>query len=98
MQKGSVIVAPGDRVRRGQVLGKLGNSSAPHIHFHIMAGPSAIASNGIPHVIDNFLLAGQIPADAPGGLEGSFTQYLFPHPIAVQRQFPLDLMIVDFTP
>jgi hypothetical protein len=101
MQKGSVIVSSGDRVRRGQVLGKLGNtgnSSAPHLHFHIMAGASAIGSNGIPYVIDGFALAGQIPADASNGLEGSFNQYLFPHPIAVQRQFPLDLAIVDFTP
>ena len=101
MQNGSVAVAPGDRVRRGQGLGKLGNSgntSAPHLHFHIMAGASAIGSNGIDYVIDAFALAGQIPADAPGGLEGSFTQYRFPQPTAVQRQFPLDRVIVDFTP
>ena len=44
------------------------------------------------------LVAGQIPADASAGLEGSFNQYRFPQPIAVQRQFPLDLVIVDFTP
>jgi len=101
MQKGSVTVAPGDRVRRGQGLGKLGNSgntSAPHLHFHIMAGASAIGSNGIPYVLDAFALAGQIPADASGGLEGTYNQYLFPQPIAVERQFPLDLVIVDFTP
>jgi hypothetical protein len=70
----------------------------PHLHFHIVAGPSAIGSNGLPYVIDQFLLAGQIPADAPGGLEGSFNQYRFPQPTAVQRQFPLDRVIVDFTP
>lgn len=101
MQQGSVTVAPGDRVRRGQELGKLGNSgnsSAPHLHFHIMAGASAISSNGIPYVIDGFALAGQIPADASDGPEDTYNQYLFPHPIAVQRQFPLDLVIVDFTP
>jgi hypothetical protein len=101
LQPGSVVVAPGDRVTRGQQLGKLGNSgntSAPHLHFHLMAGPSAIGSNGIPYVIDGFALAGQIPADASGGLEGSFNQYRFPQPTTVQRQFPLDRVIVDFTP
>jgi Peptidase family M23 len=101
LQPGSVVVAPGDRVTRGQQLGKLGNSgntSAPHLHFHIMAGPSAIGSNGIPYVIDGFALAGQIPADASDGPEDSFNQYRFPQPIAVQRQFPLDRVIVDFTP
>jgi Peptidase family M23 len=105
VQKGSVAVAPGDRVTRGQRLGKIGNSgntSAPHLHFHIMAGASASGSNGIPYVIDGFALAGQIPADASAGLESrlgsSFNQYLFPQPIAVERQFPLDAVIVDFTP
>jgi hypothetical protein len=62
------------------------------------SGASAIGSNGIPYVIDGFALAGQIPADASDGLEGSFNQYLFPQPIAVLRQLPLDLTIVDFTP
>jgi hypothetical protein len=104
LQPGSVVVAPGDRVRRGQVLAKLGNTGntdAPHLHFQIMAGPSAIGSNGLPYVIDQFRLAGQIPADALRGVEDSsnqFNQYRFPQPIAIQRQFPLDLVIVDFTP
>jgi murein DD-endopeptidase MepM/ murein hydrolase activator NlpD len=101
LQKGSVTVAPGDRVTRGRGLGKLGNSgntSAPHLHFHLMAGASAIGSNGLPYVIDGFALAGQIPADAFTGLEGTWTQFLFSSPHTVQRQFPLDLAIVDFTP
>jgi hypothetical protein len=102
LQQGSVTVAPGTRVTRGQGLGKLGNSgnsSGPHLHFHIMAGASAIGSNGIPYVIDGFALAGQIPADASDDeLEGRLQQYRFPQPIAVQRQFPLDRVIVDFTP
>ena len=57
LQKGSVTVAPGDRVTRGRGLGKLGNSgntSTPHLHFHIMAGASAIGSSGLPYVIDSF--------------------------------------------
>jgi murein DD-endopeptidase MepM/ murein hydrolase activator NlpD len=102
LQQGSVTVAPGARVTRGQGLGKLGNSgnsSGPHLHFHIMAGASAIGSNGIPYVIDGFALAGQIPTDASDDeLEGSLQQYRFPQPLAVQRQFPLDRGIVDFTP
>lgn len=34
---GSLRVKPGDRVRRGQVIGRLGNSgnsTGPHLHFH----------------------------------------------------------------
>ena len=38
LQPGSLRVKVGDKVRRGQVLGLLGNSgnsSEPHLHFHI---------------------------------------------------------------
>jgi murein DD-endopeptidase MepM/ murein hydrolase activator NlpD len=48
MQPGSVRV--GQRVRRGQVLGLVGtsgNSSEPHLHFHVTDGPSPLASNGV---------------------------------------------------
>src|SRR4051794_39339030 len=51
LQPGSIRVKPGDRVRRGQVLGLLGNSgnsNATHLHFHIMNGDSWFASEGLP--------------------------------------------------
>ena len=54
-QKGSVLVHPGDTVQTGQVMAKLGNSgntSAPHLHFHVMDGPSVLGSDGIPYVIE----------------------------------------------
>ena len=51
MQKGSVTVEAGDRVRRGEMLGRLGNTgntSAPHLHFHLMDGASVLGSSGCP--------------------------------------------------
>lgn len=104
MQKGSVAVQPGDQVKRGQVLGKLGNSgntSAPHLHFHIMDGPSVLGSDGLPYVIDQFQLAGRISKEqfaAAEGVEGNWSQGLFAEPSLRQKQFPLDLMVVDFLP
>jgi hypothetical protein len=104
LQKGSVTVKPGARVKRGQVLGRLGNSgnsSAPHLHFHIMDGPSVLGSDGLPYVIDRFRLAGQIPAAqfaAADGVTGDWSQGLFTQPSPRRRQFPLDLAIIDFTP
>src|SRR5690606_30765550 len=55
LQPGSLRVKPGERVRRGQVLGLVGNSGnsvAPHLHFHVMDGPSPLDANGLPYAID----------------------------------------------
>jgi hypothetical protein len=63
LQPGSLRVRRGDRVRPGEVLGLLGNSGntdAPHLHFHVMDGPSPLRSNGLPFVIDRFRGIGHI--------------------------------------
>ncbi|MGI9074303.1 MAG: M23 family metallopeptidase [Bryobacteraceae bacterium] len=103
LQKNSVRIAPGHKVKRGQVLGKLGNTgntSAPHLHFQLMDGPSALGSNGIPYVIDGFTLAGQIPQAkfaAATGVEGNWRAGLLSQPSPRHQQFPLDLAIIDFS-
>jgi hypothetical protein len=99
LRKGSVAVRRGDRVRRGQVMAKLGNTgntSAPHLHFHLMDGPSVLGSEGIPYVIDRFALAGKIPdAAVPDDLSGDYRAYLTAA-APRERQFPLDMDVVDF--
>ncbi len=63
LSKGSLLVKVGDKVTKGQVIAKLGNTgnaNASHLHFQVMNGPSAIASPGIPYVIDSFDYQGQI--------------------------------------
>jgi hypothetical protein len=64
MQPGSVTVSKGAKVKRGHILGKVGNSgntSAPHLHFHVMDGPSPLLSNGLPYVIDQFTMTATDP-------------------------------------
>jgi hypothetical protein len=61
IQTGSVAVKVGDRVPLGQVLGHVGNtgnSTMPHLHFHVMDGPSPLISDGLPYVFDRFELDG----------------------------------------
>jgi hypothetical protein len=61
-QPGSVRVEEGDRVKRGDVLGLVGNSGnslAPHLHFHVMSGPQFAASNGLPYEVDSFKVTGR---------------------------------------
>lgn len=62
VQPGSLRVRVGDRVRRGQVLalvGNSGNSTEPHLHFHIADGTSPLASEGVPYAVDAFDVLGQ---------------------------------------
>ncbi len=61
MKPGSVKVKEGQKVKRGDVIGDLGssgNSSAPHLHFHVMDGPSILGSQGVPYVFDSFTVNG----------------------------------------
>ena len=63
LQKGSkgVSVQPGDRVRKGQVIGKLGNTGntdAPHLHFMVIDGKEPLTSHALPFEIDSFLTQG----------------------------------------
>jgi murein DD-endopeptidase MepM/ murein hydrolase activator NlpD len=62
MQPGSLRVKVGDKVRRGQVLGLLGNtgnSSEPHLHFQICSANSELGSEGLPYAFASFEVQGK---------------------------------------
>jgi hypothetical protein len=51
LRRGSVRVRDGERVRAGQPLGRVGNSgnsSEPHLHFHLQNQPRLSAGIGLP--------------------------------------------------
>jgi len=57
MQPGSVAVAPGEHVRAGQFLGKVGfsgDSLFPHLHFNVTEG-SRYPSQGVPSYFKHFV-------------------------------------------
>jgi hypothetical protein len=59
MIQGSVRVSTGDRVERGQTLGLIGNSGnsdAPHLHYHLMAGDTLFQSDGLPARFENVVM------------------------------------------
>jgi len=62
LQPGSLRVKLGDKVKRGRVLGLVGNSgnsTEPHLHFHVSNKNSPLSSEGLPYVFDSFEVQGK---------------------------------------
>ncbi|MFN7929918.1 MAG: peptidoglycan DD-metalloendopeptidase family protein [Blastocatellia bacterium] len=62
LQPGSLRVKVGDKVKTGQVLGLVGNSgnsTEPHLHFHISDANSPLGSEGLPYVFASFEVQGK---------------------------------------
>jgi hypothetical protein len=92
MQPGSLRVKVGDKVRRGQVLGLLGNtgnSSEPHLHFQICSANSELGSEGSPYAFASFEVQGKAGEDKlslfPGG------------PVKHEMEIPTEDEIVRFS-
>lgn len=61
MKPGTVAVRPGDKVKKGALLGRLGVSGgagAPHLHFHVSDTIGFADSQGLPFVFEKFVLKG----------------------------------------
>jgi len=62
LQPGSLRVKAGDKVRRGQVVGLVGNSgnsTEPHLHFHITDASYPLGSDGLPYLLTTFEVQGK---------------------------------------
>jgi hypothetical protein len=77
LKTGSLLVSTGQVVHKGDPIGLLGNSgntTGPHLHFHIMSkGYGVLLSQGLPFTIDGFHLKGIITNGAQ--LEGANVPY-----------------------
>ena len=62
LQPGSIRVKMGEHVKRGQILGLVGNSgnsTEPHLHFHISDASSPLGSEGIPYAFETLNVMGK---------------------------------------
>lgn len=91
LRPGSLAVEVGDRVRRGDVLARLGNtgnSTEPHLHFHLADAASPLGSEGVPYAYDAFELVGTC-SGMSGGCDRS-------HPRPVRQAMPLRNDLIRF--
>lgn len=59
LQTGSIQVSVGQRVKKGEVIGKIGNSGnsfAPHLHFQLMDNSDISKAKGLPCVFEEYEL------------------------------------------
>lgn len=62
LQQASLQVRYGEVVRRGALLGQVGNSGqspGPNLHFHLMNGPNLLLDQGLPLRLSHFSAGGQ---------------------------------------
>ncbi|GAA3931026.1 M23 family metallopeptidase [Luteimonas lutimaris] len=62
MRQGSVVVKAGDKVNPGDELGRCGNSgntSEPHLHFHLQDAPVFGQGNGLPAFFEHYTADGK---------------------------------------
>jgi len=62
LRQGSVTVEPGQRVAAGDELGRCGNSgnsSEPHLHFHLQDAPVFGEGHGLPAFFEHYLADGK---------------------------------------
>jgi murein DD-endopeptidase len=62
LRPGSVRAQPGQRVRRGDVVGEVGLTGSggwPHLHFHVADAPSLLGGEGLPFALERFELLGR---------------------------------------
>jgi murein DD-endopeptidase MepM/ murein hydrolase activator NlpD len=75
------------------LVGNSGNSTEPHLHFHMVdglaSGTSTLGAEGVPYALEQFVLAGRCTGLGSGGCER-------PAPVTVRGGMPLQNQIVRF--
>jgi len=94
LKPGSIRVKPGQSVHRGEVIGQLGftgESTGPHLHFHVSDANAPLAAEGLPYALDAFRVLG-----AYASIEDFAQGKPWTSSPATGEGFPAPLSVVDF--
>ena len=94
LRKGSVVVAVGQRIPAGGVIGQLGNSgnsTNPHLHFGLLDRPDFLTGYSLPFIFASFTMSGHIV-----GGDDSGTLQIKPDTRGVLAAYPLVDAIADY--
>jgi murein DD-endopeptidase MepM/ murein hydrolase activator NlpD len=98
LERGSLTARTGQRLRRGMVIGRLGQSGAagaPHLHFHLSSQPTFEQSEGLPYVVEAFTALGR--SKIGDTFDPAKPVALLPAPTGRRRaEMPLDGSVVTF--
>jgi murein DD-endopeptidase len=99
LKPGSIRVRQGDRVRIGSVIGQLGytgQSTGPHLHFHVSDNNSPLDAEGLPYALRGFRVLGTYPSPAAFGKSLPWTP-IGPGENGERRsELPASFAVVDF--
>lgn len=99
LKTGSVSVKAGQKVRRGDVIGRLGYSgetTGPHLHMHVADENSPLDAEGIPYALDRFVWTGRYGTIDDFGKEKPWQPSA--QVISQHDELPGALSVVTFSP
>ncbi len=95
LKPGSIRVEPGQKVKKGDVIASLGftgQSTGPHLHFHVADKNSPLGAEGIPFVFEHFEMLGSYPDISKLGAERWTTE----NPNHIRKERPAPNAVIQF--
>lgn len=95
LRPGSIRVAKGDHVHVGQAIAEVGfsgDSTEPHLHFHVSDSAMPLEGEGLPYALDRFRVTGRVTDWNAFGTQ----RWKDVPPRIVEHEFPESGDVIDF--